>query len=276
MPAMAFVDGAIGPLAAARIPITDRGFLWGDHAFEIVRAVAGRLCDGDAHLDRLAASMALLRMPAFDRAACAQAVAATVAAAALDDAGVRIVVTRGDQPGLAPRPTATTRLVITVEPLIAAASAGVRLHSLDGHRGGLVPAAAKSGNYLGSVLALAAAIDSGADDALLHAGDVVLETATSSLLVVSGGDILTPIGALLPGVTSARVAALLAARGHTVRAATVRRADIAAAAEILVTSARRGVAPVIAVDGVARAPGPIVAEAAAAYQAWIDAIRAAP
>ena len=273
---MAFVDGAIGPLAEARIPITDRGFLWGDHAFEIVRAVAGRLCDGDAHLDRLATSLALLRMPAFDRAACAQAVAATVAAAALADASVRIVVTRGDQPGLAARATGATRLVIVCEPLTAGAAGGVRLPSLDGHRGGLVPAAAKSGNYLGSVLALAAAIDGGADDALLHDGDVVLETATASVLVVIGGAIVTPLGALLPGVTSARVAALLAARGHTVRAATVRRADITAAAEILVTSARRGVAPVIAVDGVARAPGPIFAEAAASYQAWIEAIRAAP
>ena len=38
MPAMAFVDGAIGPLAEARIPITDRGFLWGDHAFDAIPA----------------------------------------------------------------------------------------------------------------------------------------------------------------------------------------------------------------------------------------------
>ena len=38
MPAMAFVDGAIGPLAHARVPVTDRGFLWGDHAFEIVQS----------------------------------------------------------------------------------------------------------------------------------------------------------------------------------------------------------------------------------------------
>ncbi|HVV83639.1 MAG TPA: hypothetical protein VHE35_11250, partial [Kofleriaceae bacterium] len=64
-----------------------------------------------------------------------------------------------------------------------------------------------------------------------------------------------------------------AARGRAVRHAALTRADVAAADELLVTSARRGVAPVIAVDGVPRVPGPVAAEAAAAYAAWIEAVR---
>ncbi|KAB2884067.1 MAG: D-amino acid aminotransferase, partial [Kofleriaceae bacterium] len=40
------------PLDEARVPITDRGFLWGDHVFEVVRVEGGRLCDGEAHLAR--------------------------------------------------------------------------------------------------------------------------------------------------------------------------------------------------------------------------------
>ncbi len=274
MPAMAFVDGEIVPLAQARIPVSDRGFLWGDHAFEIVRAVAGRTCDGDAHLARLVASAALLRMPPVDRDACARAVDATLMAAALADASVRIVLTRGDDPGLAPAADAHTRLVIVVEPLDPTrAPAGVRLHSVDGHRGGLVPAAAKTGNYLGSVLALAVARDAGADDALLHDGDLALETATASLLVVVGDEVLTPTGPSLPGVTAARVVALLRAAGRVVRAAAVTRAMVAAADELLVTSARRGVTPVIALDGVARTPGAMAAEAARAYDEWLGEIR---
>lgn len=276
VPAMAFVDGAIVPLAQARVPVTDRGFLWGDHAFEIVRAVAGRPCDGDAHLERLASSAALLRMPPVDRAACARALAATLAAAALDDASARIVLTRGDHPGLAPPAHPHTRLVIVVEPLDPArAPAGVRLHSVDGHRGGLVPAAAKTGNYLGSVLALAQARAAGADDALLHDGDLALETATASLLVVIDGELLAPTGPSLPGVTAARVTALLTARGRVVRARPVSRAMVAAADELFVTSARRGVTPVIALDEVARTVGPVSAEAAAAYDEWLGKIRRA-
>ena len=273
MPSVALVDGEIVPLAEARVPVTDRGFLWGDHAFEIVRAVLGHALDGAAHLDRLAASMASLRMPALDREGCARALDATLAAADLDDAAVRIVVTRGDQPGLAPRATARPRLVIIVEPLAPPATTGVRLHSLDGHRGGLVPASAKTGNYLGSVLALAAAADAGADDALLHDGERVLETATATLLLVIAGELVTPTGPLLPGVTAARIATLLAARGRVTRAAAVDRAELLAADELLVTSARRGVAPVVALDGIARSPGPVAAEAAAAHDAWIATIR---
>jgi branched-chain amino acid aminotransferase len=275
MPAVAFVDGEIVPLAEARVPVTDRGFLWGDHAFEIVRAADGRPCDGDAHLARLAASAALLRMPPVDRDACARALARTLAAAGLADAAARVIVTRGEAHGLAPRADARARLVIVVEPLAPPASEppGVRLHSLAGHRGGLVPAAAKSGNYLASVLALAAAADAGADDALLHDGDVVLETATASLLVAIAGAIVRPVGPLLPGITADRVAALLAARGHEVRVGVVTRGQLAAADELLVTSARRGVVPVIAVDGAAREPGSIAAEARDAYAAWIEDVR---
>ncbi len=270
---MAYVDGALGPLAQARVPLTDRGLRWGDHVFEVVRAIAGRPCDGAAHLDRLAASAALIRMPALDRAGCEQALAATLAAADLDDAEVRIMVTRGDDPGLAPSASARLRLLITVEPLAAAGEGGVRLHSLDAHRGGLVPAAAKAGNYLGSVLAVAAAREAGADDALLHDGDQVLETATASLLVVAGGEVLLPTGPRLPGVTAARVAALLTAQGWRVREAAVDRATAVGADELLITSARRGVVAVTALDGLARRPGHVAAAAASAYDGWLRSHR---
>ncbi len=270
---MAWVDGALGPLAAATVPVTDRGFLWGDHVFEVMRAVSGRLVDGGAHLDRLQASAARCRHPPLDRPAIEAAVAATLAAAELDDAAVRVVVTRGDAAGLAPAVDARARVVVTVEPLALGPVTGVRLHPLAGDRDGLVPAAAKAGSYLGSILALAAARDAGADDALLHHGDRVVETATGSVLVVRGGVVWSPTGPSLPGITAARVLALLADHGRAVRTGPLDRAAVDAADELWVTSARRGVRPVVALGARRWTPGPVFDEAAALHAAWIERVR---
>ncbi len=266
MPATCWIAGVLTSLADARIPVTDRGFLWGDHVFEVVRARGAALCDGPAHLARLAASARLVRLPAPDLPRVEAAIAATLAAAGEEEAGVRVVWTRGDPAPAAGGP----RLVIIVEPL-PAPPAGVRLAVVRGGRGGgLVPAAAKSGNYLGSALALAAAADRGADDALLvDEHDRALETATASLFVVSGQAVATPTGALLPGVTAARVATLLGAAGFAVRARPVSLAEVRAADALFVTSSRRGPVAVVALDGATRAPGPVTAAAVVAYRAWI-------
>lgn len=267
MPALAWIDGAIVPLADARIPITDRGFLWGDHVFEVIRAEGMRLVDGPAHLDRLDASAALIRMTAPPREQVMIAAIETLRRAGLGTASVRIIWTRGDAGG------SESRLVVMAEPLRAAPD-GVRLVTVQGPRvGGLIPAVAKTGNHLGSVLALAAAAAAGGDDALLvdHDGSV-LETASANLFVVDDdGTVVTPTGALLPGVTAARVVALLDERGHRVKAARVTLQRARAATELFITSARRCVVPVIALDGEPRSVGPTARAAAEAYAGWLAA-----
>lgn len=261
------------PLDEARVPITDRGFLWGDHVFEVIRAEAGRLCDGDAHLARLARSAALVRMTAPDLGAVARAIAATLAACQARSAAVRVIWTRGEARSLSLATAGAPRLVIIAEPLmLAAGTRGIRLAVVRGGRGGLVPAAAKSGNHLGSVLALAAATDAGADDALLvDAHDQVLETASANLFLVEDGRVVTPAGAILAGVTGARVTQLLRVEGHAVLTDRVALDRVRAADELFVTSSRRGVVPVVALDGSPRDAGPVARAAAAAYGRWLEA-----
>ena len=69
MPAMASIDGVVTALAAAAIPVTDRGLLFGDHVFEIARVVDDRIIDGDAHLARLVAGAARWSAAAAPRSA---------------------------------------------------------------------------------------------------------------------------------------------------------------------------------------------------------------
>ena len=90
---MIAIDGAIVADADATISVLDRGFLYGDGLFEVLRTWRGIAVDLEAHLDRLAGSAALLEL-AIDRAAIAQTVNALLSHTT-GDQRLRIVVTRG-------------------------------------------------------------------------------------------------------------------------------------------------------------------------------------
>ena len=55
-------DGLI-PISQARVPVNDRGFLYGDGLFETLRAEAGRVQFLAEHLERLSASARAFRLP---------------------------------------------------------------------------------------------------------------------------------------------------------------------------------------------------------------------
>ena len=275
MSSVASIDGVVAPLAEARVPVTDRGLLFGDHVFEIARAIGDRVIDGDAHLARLAASARAIGLAPPDRARLAAWIAAAVTAAGEPSAAIRAIWSRGDGTTLRPDPRGAPRAIVIVEPWSPGPD-GVRLASLAvehaGRTGALVPATAKTGSYLASVLALARAAALDADDALLVDPDGrVLETATSNLFVVGGGRIALATGNALPGVTAARVGALLAAVGLPVVDAAVTAADVRAADELFVTSSRRGVTPVVAVDGRACPVGWTTRRAREEYDRWLAA-----
>lgn len=273
MPAIAAVDGVITPLADARVPVADRGLLFGDHVFEIARVLRGRVVDGAAHLDRLVAGACAIGLapPAIDRLAAQ--IAAAIAAAQEDDAVIRIVWSAGDGTALRRAAAAAPRAIVVIEPWEPGPDA-IRLASIAvdraGRTGALVPAAAKTA-YLASVLALARAAALGADDALLVDPDGhVLETATATVFVVAAGRVITPNGPCLSGITAARVATLFAEDGVELEAAAITAAALDRADEVFVTSSRRGVTPVVAVDDRAYAVGPTTRRARDRYQRWLD------
>ncbi|HEX3319042.1 MAG TPA: aminotransferase class IV, partial [Solirubrobacteraceae bacterium] len=88
------VDSDIGPLADARIPVTDEGLLRGDGVFEVMRLYGGRPYALGAHLARLGTSAANLRLDVDVEAVHAD-LQALLDAAGPVDALLRIVVTRG-------------------------------------------------------------------------------------------------------------------------------------------------------------------------------------
>jgi len=276
----AWLDGRIVPLSEARVPVSDRGFLFADSVFETVRTydhVPFLLGD---HLDRLrrSANKLLLPVPWSD-----QHLSEVVADLLADwppseEAVLRIMVTRGDGGnGIAFPEPQNPRLVVLCRPLAAPSGEfyrlGVKVVLPNSTRGKhhAVPADVTSGSYLANVLALAEARALGGFEALLRGADGSLsEATTSNLFLVKDGILLTPgVGdQILPGITRALVLVLAQSMNLVVSEGRVTEQQLFSADEVFLTSSLKEVLPVCAVgDHVVgcEVPGPLTRELMEAF-----------
>ena len=217
---VASIDGELTSLEAARIPVLDRGFLYGDAVFEALRTYGGQPHALEEHVARLFRSAAIVGMdPGVLPSVLEREVSAAIHHCAADDHYIRIILTRGQGPfGLSLRGAGPSLRVILVRPIAAPNEQlfrqGIRTETV------IVPpsrflAGAKPSSYLTNLLALEHAQKAGADDAfLLGEHGELLEGATSSVFIVRNAQIETPTLALgiLPGITRDVVIAL--ARDH--------------------------------------------------------------
>lgn len=264
------IDGVVLAPERATISVLDRGLLYGDGCFEVLRTWDGVARDLDAHLDRLYDTAAYLQLKAIERPRLVEAIYRTIAAAddGAPDHRLRVVLTRGPGGlGVALAELGVGRAIVIVEPL-PPQPAELAIALID------FPLASRAGRghktlaYLDHILARELARTRGAEEAVrLDAAGHVIEGATCNLFAVHHGAVLTPpvdAGAL-PGITRARVLALCeqAAIRATVRTISVR--ELRNADELFATSALRGVVAITRLDGEARPRGPITAKLAAAY-----------
>lgn len=270
------IDGEIVPGERATISVFDRGFLYGDGVFEVFRTWGGVPVDLDAHLDRLFASATWLALRSIDRGRLADSVARTIAAAHGDDHRVRVVLTRGAGPASARLgELGPGRSIVIVEPLPALREA-VSLAIVDWPLPRRPGPGHKTLAYLDHLVARELAAAAGADEAVrLDADGHVAECATANLFVVCApGEVVTPpLAGSLPGVTRAHVLALCADAGLAVREARLTPAQLACADELFVTSAVRGVVPVVRLDDRPRATGVTSRRVAELYARRLQALK---
>ncbi len=279
--AVVWLDGRAVPGEDARVPVFDRGFLYGDSIYEVTRTVGGAPLFLAEHLDRLERSARGIEMELPPPEPIRQAVAETLAAllpGSAERAYLRIVVTRGaGDLDLDPAAADEPRLLVVAKPLkppdVRLYDQGVRLALVPWRRNapGHVPATVKSGNYLSSVMAVTAAKRAGAYEALLCDLDgYIAEGASSNFFWVRGGQVQTPpvsIG-ILSGITREVVLRVAAAAGIPVGEGMLHPAELGTVEEAFLTSSVRGVVPVVQVDQVAIAggrPGPLTRRIMTAY-----------
>ncbi len=263
------IDGTLVAAEAARIPVTDRGFLYGDSVFETVRTYDGQDHALDRHLARLVRSAKAVEMQlpvSID--VLADEVRSLVCAT--DEAlRVRLMVTRGDAAGLAETgPARRVMLGYHFEPHPDDHyTAGVPVRLVEGGR---FLAGAKAGSYLLSVLATREARAKGGYEAILVEAlgpdGQVWEGATSNVFAVVDGVLRTASTGVLPGVTRGIVLELAEELGLAVVEGPLRVADLRSASEVFLTSATRELMPVRALDDQALTPGPVHASLHARYR----------
>lgn len=252
------IDGEIVPPERATVSVYDRGFLYGDSVFETIRTYGGVPFALPDHMARLGRSAALVAMPLpLSIGAFEAEVRTAVTAAANAESYVRAMVTRGSGPlGLDPSEARHPLRVILVEPLHLPPPevyrAGVGVITRRTERAGDAVHGAKVGNYLASMLALAAARAAGAHEALiLDAAGRVVEGTTSNVFVVRDGRLCTPplaVG-ILPGITRAHLLAVAPGAGVAVDETPLEVSDVLGADEVFLSSSLREVLPVVRVDG---------------------------
>src|SRR3954463_5082188 len=160
---MTNVDGVITPTAAARVPVLDRGFLYGDSIYEVFRTYDGVPLFYDEHWARLENSASLIRLEiGLSQAQITDAIRTTIDATGAPrsrtDVYVRYMITRGEGPmDLFPSPDLKNRYVIIVRPVpnwgAESYNRGVRLsvaQTLRNPTRALDPNI-KGGNYLNNV-----------------------------------------------------------------------------------------------------------------------------
>ena len=268
-----FLNGRFLPETEAVVPVSDRGFLYGDGLFETVRVTRGRPFRWDAHLDRLTRGAAFLKL----RLPCPPeellpAVRRLAEINAIEDAVLRLTLTRGSGPrGYSPRGADHPTLVMTLTsaPVGPVPSARVIISTFRVPAGDPL-AAFKTCNKLVQVLARAEADERGADEAVLcNSQGEVAEATASNVFWIRQGTVCTPpvAAGALAGVTRGLVLELCAALGFPTEELTGHPSELAEAEGIFLTRSVAGVVPVIELDRRPVASSPQIARLQAACEA---------
>jgi len=277
----AFVNGTIGPIETAAIPVLDHGFMYGEGVYEVLRTYNGEPFLYDQHIARLRRSAAAIHLDLpFDNAMLRSWVDRTSAAAGLEgDTYIRILTTRGiGDLTYDVRATPAPSIVIVVkgqaapDPRLRNDGIAIALVPILRNHPGSVNPIIKSNNLLNNALAMQEAHRRGAEEALMcnYRGELS-ECSQSNIFLITGGVARTPPSraGLLEGITRAFLFQVGQEVGVTVEEATLMPTDLETADEIFITSTTREISPVVRIDdrviGTGK-PGPITLKLLEGYR----------
>lgn len=276
---LAWIEGTVLSPDVARVPLEDRGVLFGESAYEAVLTRSGRVFALEPHLRRLERSATGAGIcPAAFRDRIRGAVDALLQAGGEGDGLLYLHVTGGAAPREhVPAVAAVPGVYATLRPFDRAAlmrtqEVGIDIATCDDER--WRQAHWKTTQLLPNILAKRGAAAIGAQEAVfVDAEGVLLEGGSSNVWVVTGGVALTPplTRNILPGVTRAL---LLEQASDGAREADVPKRMLDEADEVFITSTTRPVLAVVRADGKTvgdGAPGPVTRALAQRFRDLMDA-----
>lgn len=256
-----YIDGKFYEKENAKISVFDHGLLYGDGVFEGIRSYNRRVFKLKEHIDRLfeSSQSIMLKVP-LTREQMIKAVLQTVKANKLDNAYIRLVVTRGEGDlGLDPNKCYKGATIIIIADKIA-------LYPEKLYREGLsivtvptvrnLPEALnpqiKSLNYLNNILAKIEAANSGSDEAImLDSLGYVAECTGDNIFVVKNGHFYTPPQCMgtLRGITRDAVLEITRKARLPAHEHVITRHEVYISDECFLTGTAAEIIPVVKVDG---------------------------
>lgn len=246
--------------ADASISLMDRGFLYGDSIYEVVRTYDKKLFLPDKHFKRLknSAKRLSLQVP-FDLDRLRSHVKDLIRDVDYD-CYIRLIVTRGKDsvfdlwpnPGLKPKTVVLVRKVHEYPQEFYTKGINLAIVSVRRNPKTALDPEIKSGNYLNNVLAIMEAKFKGANDALMiNEKGFVTESTTSNVFIVKGGTVLTPNleSGILHGITRQFLLDVMKAKNVEHDVKNITPEDVYSADECFVTATTKEVMPVRICDG---------------------------
>jgi branched-chain amino acid aminotransferase len=274
------LNGRFVAEAEALVPVSDRGFLYGDGLFETLRVHRGVPFRWAQHLRRLVEGARFLGIPLPGTAEQLRAYAGQlIELNRMPESLLRVTLTRGAGPrGYSPSGANAPTLVMTLHPapdaadqpapLWRAVTASFRLPANE------ALARHKTCNKLPQILARAEAEARAGDEALLlnTLGEIV-EGAGSNLFWLRDGTVCTPPldSGILAGVTRELVLEICRKLGLATRETAITPVELRQTDGVFLSLSSWGIVEVIALDGHPLARSPLVARLQAAGR---EALRA--
>lgn len=269
-----YLNGEFVPEAEAKVPVFDRGFLYGDSLFETLRIQHRRVFRWHQHLERFQRSADQLgfRCP-VTLAQLKDAARRLIEENGCADGLLRLTLSRGVGPrGYSPAGATSPSVVLTLHPRTEADASPPsewRLMTSSfqvAHADRL--ATHKTGSKLLQVMARREAEAAGMDEAVLvNTHGEVLEATSANLFWVRGEVLYTPPTAVgvLSGVTRAVVLEICAAQNLPVKKILARMEQVKTSDALFLTSTAHGIVPVGSLDDETFPDNPLIQRLQEAY-----------
>ena len=233
----------------------DRGFLFGDGVYEVVRSYGGRFFALDAHLQRMHNGLCELQIRGVDAAAFADICKQLLERNDLsqDDALVYMQVTRGAAPRSHAFPNVPTQPTSYAVPSPfqpkGDVTKGVKVITAPDIR--WTRCDIKSVNLLANCLANHRAQEAGATEAILVRDGVALEATASSFFGVFNGEVRTAPKSnyILPSITRQAALDICREAGISAIETPIHLSELASADELFLAGTTLEIMPIIEVDG---------------------------
>ncbi len=274
--AIVYLNGELMPIADAKISVLDRGFIYGDGAYELVPVYERRPFRMAQHLARLQRTLDGIRLPnPHSPDEWQQKIVALVARQPFADQAVYLQLTRGVAKRDHAFPKGVTPTVFMMSnplptPSREQVERGVAVVTAEDNRWRRCDL--KTTSLLGNVLMRQLAADAGAAETVMFRDGWLTEASSSNVLLVIDGTIVAPPkdNLILPGITYDAALEFASDAGLRLEVRPVSREETLDADEMWLSSSTKEVIAVTTVDGRSfggGVPGPVFQQMYELFQA---------